>query len=158
MNACRSSHYSSPPPERELCMDGEHRSRRDMSPQGRKRALIRDQPASISGYQTYRKVSRCCHVISIPRFFPTRSRFPSPFREFNDRSRNGFEGMERLAGFRESSKEATPRNLTLSEIILFSYFLRRVASFRVAASYPRWTRLSIRSPPLRTKYRGYGDG
>ncbi|XP_061937018.1 regulating synaptic membrane exocytosis protein 2 isoform X4 [Apis cerana] len=48
-------HYSSPPPERELCMDGEHRSRRDMSPQGRKRALIRDQPASISGYQTYRK-------------------------------------------------------------------------------------------------------
>ncbi|KAK9306876.1 hypothetical protein QLX08_002523 [Tetragonisca angustula] len=51
-----SSHYSSPPPERELCVDGEHRSRRDMSPQGRKRALmIRDQPASISGYQTYRK-------------------------------------------------------------------------------------------------------
>ncbi|XP_026667636.1 uncharacterized protein LOC108622897 isoform X14 [Ceratina calcarata] len=49
-------HYSSPPPERELCVDGEHRSRRDMSPQGRKRALmIRDQPASISGYQTYRK-------------------------------------------------------------------------------------------------------
>ncbi|XP_076753381.1 rab3 interacting molecule isoform X4 [Xylocopa sonorina] len=52
-----SSHYSSPPPERELCVDGEHRSRRDMSPQGRKRAalMIRDQPASISGYQTYRK-------------------------------------------------------------------------------------------------------
>ncbi|CAL7943219.1 unnamed protein product [Xylocopa violacea] len=50
-------HYSSPPPERELCVDGEHRSRRDMSPQGRKRAalMIRDQPASISGYQTYRK-------------------------------------------------------------------------------------------------------
>ncbi|XP_076548355.1 rab3 interacting molecule isoform X1 [Osmia lignaria lignaria] len=50
-------HYSSPPPERELCLDGEHRSRRDMSPQGRKRAalMIRDQPASISGYQTYRK-------------------------------------------------------------------------------------------------------
>lgn len=121
MNACRSSHYSSPPPERELCMDGEHRSRRDMSPQGRKRALIRDQPASISGYQTYRKVSRCCHVISIPiRFFPTRPRFPSPFREFNDRSRNGFEGMERLAGFRESSKEATPRNLTF---LKSSYFL-----------------------------------
>ncbi|XP_068968279.1 uncharacterized protein Rim isoform X16 [Bombus flavifrons] len=50
-------HYSSPPPERELCIDGEHRSRRDMSPQGRKRAaiMIRDQPASISGYQTYRK-------------------------------------------------------------------------------------------------------
>lgn len=158
MNACRSSHYSSPPPERELCMDGEHRSRRDMSPQGRKRALIRDQPASISGYQTYRKVSRCCHVISIPRFFPTRSRFPSPFREFNDRSRNGFEGMERLAGFRESSKGSYTTKHNFSEIILFSYFLRRVASFRVAASYPRWTRLSIRSPPLRTKYRGYGDG
>ncbi|XP_014476983.1 PREDICTED: regulating synaptic membrane exocytosis protein 2 isoform X2 [Dinoponera quadriceps] len=53
-----SSHYSSPPPERELCVDGEHRSRRDMSPQGRKRAALmisRDQPASISGYQTYRK-------------------------------------------------------------------------------------------------------
>ncbi|CAD1476292.1 unnamed protein product, partial [Heterotrigona itama] len=52
-----SSHYSSPPPEKELCVDGEHRSRRDMSPQGRKRAalMIRDQPASISGYQTYRK-------------------------------------------------------------------------------------------------------
>ncbi|XP_054013928.1 regulating synaptic membrane exocytosis protein 2 isoform X1 [Hylaeus anthracinus] len=50
-------HYSSPPPERELCIDGEHRSRRDMSPQGRKRAALmnRDQPASISGYQTYRK-------------------------------------------------------------------------------------------------------
>ncbi|XP_017757861.1 PREDICTED: regulating synaptic membrane exocytosis protein 2 isoform X2 [Eufriesea mexicana] len=50
-------HYSSPPPERELCVDGEHRSRRDMSPQRRKRAalMIRDQPASISGYQTYRK-------------------------------------------------------------------------------------------------------
>ncbi|XP_076385044.1 rab3 interacting molecule [Megachile rotundata] len=50
-------HYSSPPPERELCLDGEHRSRRDMSPQGRKRAalMIRDQPASISGYQPYRK-------------------------------------------------------------------------------------------------------
>ncbi|KAL0134333.1 hypothetical protein PUN28_001260 [Cardiocondyla obscurior] len=54
-----SSHYSSPPPERELCIDGEHRSRRDMSPQGRKRAALmisRDQPASIgSSYQTYRK-------------------------------------------------------------------------------------------------------
>nr|XP_012225588.1 PREDICTED: regulating synaptic membrane exocytosis protein 2 isoform X2 [Linepithema humile] len=53
-----SSHYSSPPPERELCVDGEHRSRRDMSPQGRKRAalMIRDQPATIaSSYQTYRK-------------------------------------------------------------------------------------------------------
>ncbi|XP_019883197.1 regulating synaptic membrane exocytosis protein 2 isoform X11 [Camponotus floridanus] len=52
-------HYSSPPPERELCVDGEHRSRRDMSPQGRKRAALmisRDQPATIaSGYQTYRK-------------------------------------------------------------------------------------------------------
>ncbi|XP_014604055.1 PREDICTED: regulating synaptic membrane exocytosis protein 2 isoform X7 [Polistes canadensis] len=51
-------HYSSPPPERELCVDGEHRSRRDMSPQGRKRAALmvsRDHPASISGYQTYRK-------------------------------------------------------------------------------------------------------
>ncbi|XP_076639430.1 rab3 interacting molecule isoform X8 [Colletes latitarsis] len=50
-------HYSSPPPEREFCIDGEHRSRRDMSPQGRKRAALmnRDQPASISGYQTYRK-------------------------------------------------------------------------------------------------------
>ncbi|XP_011647234.1 regulating synaptic membrane exocytosis protein 2 [Pogonomyrmex barbatus] len=50
-------HYSSPPPERELCVDGEHRSRRDMSPQGRKRAALmsRDQPASISSYQTYRK-------------------------------------------------------------------------------------------------------
>ncbi|EFN68019.1 Regulating synaptic membrane exocytosis protein 2, partial [Camponotus floridanus] len=50
---------SSPPPERELCVDGEHRSRRDMSPQGRKRAALmisRDQPATIaSGYQTYRK-------------------------------------------------------------------------------------------------------
>ncbi|KYQ53222.1 Regulating synaptic membrane exocytosis protein 2 [Trachymyrmex zeteki] len=54
-----SSHYSSPPPERELCIDGEHRSRRDMSPQGRKRAALmisRDQPATISSsYQTYRK-------------------------------------------------------------------------------------------------------
>ncbi|KOC65693.1 Regulating synaptic membrane exocytosis protein 2 [Habropoda laboriosa] len=52
-----SSHYSSPPPERELCMDGEHRSRRDMPSQGRKRAalMIRDLPSSISGYQTYRK-------------------------------------------------------------------------------------------------------
>ncbi|XP_024870617.1 regulating synaptic membrane exocytosis protein 2 [Temnothorax curvispinosus] len=52
-------HYSSPPPERELCVDGEHRSRRDMSPQGRKRAALmisRDQqPASISSYQAYRK-------------------------------------------------------------------------------------------------------
>ncbi|CAK9816967.1 Regulating synaptic membrane exocytosis protein 2 [Anthophora plagiata] len=50
-------HYSSPPPERELCMDGEHRSRRDMPPQGRKRAalMIRDLSSSISGYQTYRK-------------------------------------------------------------------------------------------------------
>ncbi|KAL6440791.1 hypothetical protein ACFW04_003318 [Cataglyphis niger] len=52
-------HYSSPPPEREFCVDGEHRSRRDMSPQGRKRAALmisRDQPATIgSGYQTYRK-------------------------------------------------------------------------------------------------------
>ncbi|XP_015173071.1 PREDICTED: regulating synaptic membrane exocytosis protein 2 isoform X1 [Polistes dominula] len=51
-------HYSSPPPERDLCVDGEHRSRRDMSPQGRKRAALmvsRDHPASISGYQTYRK-------------------------------------------------------------------------------------------------------
>lgn len=61
MNACWSSHYSSPPPERELYIDGEHRSRRDMSPQGRKRAALmisRDQPASIgSGYQTYRKAS-----------------------------------------------------------------------------------------------------
>ncbi|EZA60196.1 Regulating synaptic membrane exocytosis protein [Ooceraea biroi] len=54
-----SSHYSSPPPERELCIDGEHRSRRDMSPQGRKRAALmisRDQPTSIgSSYPTYRK-------------------------------------------------------------------------------------------------------
>ncbi|KYN31360.1 Regulating synaptic membrane exocytosis protein 2 [Trachymyrmex septentrionalis] len=54
-----SSHYSSPPPERELCIDGEHRSRRDMSPQGRKRAALmvsRDQSATIgSSYQTYRK-------------------------------------------------------------------------------------------------------
>ncbi|XP_018353863.1 PREDICTED: regulating synaptic membrane exocytosis protein 2 isoform X8 [Trachymyrmex septentrionalis] len=52
-------HYSSPPPERELCIDGEHRSRRDMSPQGRKRAALmvsRDQSATIgSSYQTYRK-------------------------------------------------------------------------------------------------------
>ncbi|XP_026829483.1 regulating synaptic membrane exocytosis protein 2 isoform X3 [Ooceraea biroi] len=52
-------HYSSPPPERELCIDGEHRSRRDMSPQGRKRAALmisRDQPTSIgSSYPTYRK-------------------------------------------------------------------------------------------------------
>ncbi|KAG5307869.1 RIMS2 protein, partial [Acromyrmex insinuator] len=52
-------HYSSPPPERELCIDGEHRSRRDMSPQGRKRAALmisHDQPATISSsYQTYRK-------------------------------------------------------------------------------------------------------
>ncbi|EGI69360.1 Regulating synaptic membrane exocytosis protein 2 [Acromyrmex echinatior] len=50
---------SSPPPERELCIDGEHRSRRDMSPQGRKRAALmisHDQPATISSsYQTYRK-------------------------------------------------------------------------------------------------------
>lgn len=41
-------------------MDSEHRSRRDMSPQGRKRAALmitRDQPVSIAGYQTYRKVS-----------------------------------------------------------------------------------------------------
>ncbi|XP_032455052.1 regulating synaptic membrane exocytosis protein 1 isoform X14 [Nasonia vitripennis] len=53
-----SSHYSSPPPEKELCVDGEHRSRRDMSPQGRKRAALmgsREQPASISGYHQYRK-------------------------------------------------------------------------------------------------------
>ncbi|XP_058801832.1 uncharacterized protein LOC131670334 isoform X2 [Phymastichus coffea] len=53
-------HYSSPPPEKELCVDGEHRSRRDMSPQGRKRAALmglREQPASISGYQHYRKVN-----------------------------------------------------------------------------------------------------
>ncbi|XP_051156405.1 regulating synaptic membrane exocytosis protein 2 [Leptopilina boulardi] len=51
-------HYSSPPPEKELCVDGEHRSRRDMSPQGRKRAALmssRDHSASISGYQHYRK-------------------------------------------------------------------------------------------------------
>ncbi|XP_076685266.1 rab3 interacting molecule isoform X5 [Andrena cerasifolii] len=50
-------HYSSPPPGWEHYVDGEHRSRRDMSPQGRKRAalMIRDQPASISGYQPYRK-------------------------------------------------------------------------------------------------------
>ncbi|XP_043284351.1 uncharacterized protein Rim isoform X2 [Venturia canescens] len=51
-------HYSSPPPERDLCMDNEHRSRRDMSPQGRKRAALmitRDQPVSIAGYQSYRK-------------------------------------------------------------------------------------------------------
>ncbi|XP_020282605.1 regulating synaptic membrane exocytosis protein 2 isoform X2 [Pseudomyrmex gracilis] len=52
-------HHSSPPLEREFCADGEHRSRRDMSPQGRKRAALmisRDQPASIgSAYQTYRK-------------------------------------------------------------------------------------------------------
>ncbi|XP_012284528.2 regulating synaptic membrane exocytosis protein 2 [Orussus abietinus] len=51
-------HYSSPPPERDLGVDGEHRSRRDMSPQGRKRAALmtsRDQPASVSGYQSYRK-------------------------------------------------------------------------------------------------------
>ena len=54
------SHYSSPTPEKELCVDGEHRSRRDMSPQGRKRAalmLSREQPASISGYHHYRKVN-----------------------------------------------------------------------------------------------------
>lgn len=68
MNACWSSHYSSPPPERELCVDGEHRSRRDMSPQGRKRAALmisRDQPASIgSSYQTYRKVNvRKCLIL-----------------------------------------------------------------------------------------------
>lgn len=69
MNACWSSHYSSPPPERELCVDGEHRSRRDMSPQGRKRAALmisRDQPASIgSSYQTYRKVNvrKCLTLI-----------------------------------------------------------------------------------------------
>ncbi|XP_031785007.1 regulating synaptic membrane exocytosis protein 2 isoform X4 [Nasonia vitripennis] len=53
-------HYSSPPPEKELCVDGEHRSRRDMSPQGRKRAALmgsREQPASISGYHQYRKVN-----------------------------------------------------------------------------------------------------
>ncbi|XP_024941171.1 regulating synaptic membrane exocytosis protein 2 isoform X4 [Cephus cinctus] len=51
-------HYSSPPPERELGVDGEHRSRRDMSPQGRKRAALmisRDQPSSVSGYQHCRK-------------------------------------------------------------------------------------------------------
>ena len=67
MNARWSSHYSSPPPERDLCMDNEHRSRRDMSPQGRKRAALmitRDQPVSISGYQTYRKVS-CSHSSSL---------------------------------------------------------------------------------------------
>ncbi|XP_076380848.1 rab3 interacting molecule isoform X4 [Megalopta genalis] len=52
-----SSHHSSPPPENELCVDGEHRSRRDMLSQGRKRPAltIREQPASISGYQPYRK-------------------------------------------------------------------------------------------------------
>ncbi|XP_011296866.1 regulating synaptic membrane exocytosis protein 2 [Fopius arisanus] len=52
-------HYSSPPPERDLCMDSEHRSRRDMSPQGRKRAALmisRDQPVSMSmSYSPYRK-------------------------------------------------------------------------------------------------------
>ncbi|XP_076380855.1 rab3 interacting molecule isoform X12 [Megalopta genalis] len=50
-------HHSSPPPENELCVDGEHRSRRDMLSQGRKRPAltIREQPASISGYQPYRK-------------------------------------------------------------------------------------------------------
>ncbi|XP_076282706.1 rab3 interacting molecule isoform X7 [Lasioglossum baleicum] len=50
-------HHSSPPPENELCVGGEHRSRRDMLPQGRKRPAltIREQPASISGYQAYRK-------------------------------------------------------------------------------------------------------
>ncbi|XP_023318218.1 regulating synaptic membrane exocytosis protein 2, partial [Trichogramma pretiosum] len=54
-------HYSSPPPEKELCVDGEHRSRRDLSPQGRKRAALmglREHPASMSGYQSaYRKVN-----------------------------------------------------------------------------------------------------
>ncbi|XP_015120560.1 regulating synaptic membrane exocytosis protein 2 [Diachasma alloeum] len=52
-------HYSSPPPERDLCMDSEHRSRRDMSPQGRKRAALmisREQPVSMSmSYSPYRK-------------------------------------------------------------------------------------------------------
>ncbi|XP_078039308.1 rab3 interacting molecule isoform X6 [Augochlora pura] len=50
-------HHSSPPPDNELCIDGEHRSRRDMLSQGRKRPAltIREQPASISGYQPYRK-------------------------------------------------------------------------------------------------------
>ncbi|XP_043476494.1 regulating synaptic membrane exocytosis protein 2 [Leptopilina heterotoma] len=51
-------HYSSPPPEKEFCVDGEHRSRRDMSPQGCKRPALmstRDHSASISSYQHYRK-------------------------------------------------------------------------------------------------------
>ncbi|XP_066593060.1 regulating synaptic membrane exocytosis protein 2 isoform X2 [Prorops nasuta] len=46
-------HYSSPPPEGEHYLDGEHRSRRDISPQGRKRAALmisRDHPASLSSY------------------------------------------------------------------------------------------------------------
>ncbi|XP_014219658.1 regulating synaptic membrane exocytosis protein 2-like [Copidosoma floridanum] len=63
-------HYSSPPPEKELCV-GEHRSRRDMSPQGRKRAALmssREQAASLSGYQQYRKVN---------------------FRQFSDESHRG---------------------------------------------------------------------
>ncbi|KAK0095148.1 hypothetical protein PV326_009102, partial [Microctonus aethiopoides] len=60
MNAWWSSHYSSPPPEREYggSLDNEHRSRRDMSTTGRKRAALmisRDQTVSMSGYQPYRK-------------------------------------------------------------------------------------------------------
>ncbi|XP_046425503.1 regulating synaptic membrane exocytosis protein 2 isoform X4 [Neodiprion fabricii] len=59
MSSVYKRHYSSPPPERELSVEGEHRSRRDMSPQGHKRAalmLSRDQqPASISDYHQYRK-------------------------------------------------------------------------------------------------------
>ncbi|XP_057333108.1 regulating synaptic membrane exocytosis protein 2 isoform X4 [Microplitis mediator] len=54
-----SSHYSSPPPEREYgSLDNEHRSRRDMSSTGSKRAALmisRDQPVSISGYPQWRK-------------------------------------------------------------------------------------------------------
>ncbi|KAH0548838.1 hypothetical protein KQX54_003084 [Cotesia glomerata] len=52
-------HYSSPPPEREYgSLDNEHRSRRDMSSTGSKRAALmisRDQPVSISGYPQWRK-------------------------------------------------------------------------------------------------------
>lgn len=70
MNAWWSSHYSSPPPEREYggSLDNEHRSRRDMSTTGRKRAALmisRDQTVSMSGYQPYRKVSIKFNIFSI---------------------------------------------------------------------------------------------
>lgn len=117
-----SSHYSSPPPEKEFCVDGEHRSRRDMSPQGCKRPALmstRDHSASISSYQHYRKddshratLSHRSHSAALmdSRHYRRRSQSPTGHRSLSppDHRSVPYSHSYMAARFTSRSATATP--------------------------------------------------